>query len=103
MPIEPNKMSDKHGAPASYPANSHLLPEKMGFLPKTSQTNSRGEFKITRHLDDLADLQRSKKKVESMDTFEKLIGLAMLCRSSLIELLLHSYYEKSQGLRQENE
>jgi hypothetical protein len=59
-------MSDKQGAPASYPLNCHLLPEKVGFLPKTSQTNSRGEFKITRQIDDLADLQRSKKKVKSI-------------------------------------
>jgi len=60
-------MSDKQGAPTSYPLNCHLLPGKAGLLPKTSQTNSRGEFKITRQIDDLADLQRSKKKVKSIE------------------------------------
>ena len=59
-------MTGKQGAPASYLLNCQLLPEKAGFLPKTSQTNSRGEFKITRQMDDLGDLQRSKKKVKSI-------------------------------------
>ena len=59
-------MSDKQGAPTSYLLNCHLLPEKVGLLPKTSQTNSRGEFKIIRQMDDLADLQRSKKIVKSI-------------------------------------
>ena len=57
-------MGDKHGFQA--PFNPPTLQEKIGLLPKTSQTNSRGEFKILRHLDDLADLQRSKKKVKSI-------------------------------------